>query len=143
MARPATEPTAPPPQGGWRAWAQDIRRDVVALWFALRDPRTPWYAKLLGGLVLAYVLSPIDLIPDFIPVIGFLDDLILVPLGLLLVTRLIPEAVFAEHKAKADPSYSLPSSLIAGGVILLLWVVVAAGFGLWVYHQLTSWDVPV
>lgn len=72
-----------------RAWARDIKRDVVALWLAARDPRVPVAAKIVSGIVAAYALSPIDLIPDFIPVIGYLDDVILVPLGILLAIRLI------------------------------------------------------
>jgi uncharacterized membrane protein YkvA (DUF1232 family) len=141
MANPTQSP--PKPASGWRAWAEEIRRDVVALWFAVRDPRTPWYAKLIGGLVLAYALSPVDLIPDFIPILGYLDDLILVPLGLLLVTWLIPAEVFAEHKAKADPGYGLPKSLIAGVVIFSLWALAAIGLGFWVQYELRHWDVPV
>lgn len=75
-----------------KKWARAIKRDIVALWLASRDPRVPWYAKVAAGSVAAYALSPIDLIPDFIPVLVYLDDLLIVPLGILLVVRLIPEA---------------------------------------------------
>ena len=73
-----------------KQWARLIKRDVIALWIAARDPRVPWYAKALAMAVAAYALSPIDLIPDFIPVLGYLDDLVIVPLGILLVVRLVP-----------------------------------------------------
>ncbi|RUU78974.1 DUF1232 domain-containing protein, partial [Mesorhizobium sp. M7A.F.Ca.CA.002.05.1.1] len=79
-------------------WARTIKRDVHALYLAARDPRTPWYAKALAVCVASYALSPIDLIPDFIPVIGYLDDVILVPLGVLAVVRMIPPEVMAEHR---------------------------------------------
>src|SRR6266550_6329636 len=84
-----------------KAWARAIRRDVVAVWIAARDPRVPWYAKALALAVAAYALSPIDLIPDFIPVLGYLDDLVIVPVGIFLVVRLIPPDIMAEHRAAA------------------------------------------
>jgi uncharacterized membrane protein YkvA (DUF1232 family) len=86
----------------WKQWARIIKRDVHAIYLASRDPRVPWYAKLTALAVTAYALSPINLIPDFIPVIGCLDDLIVVPLGILLVIRLIPREVMAEHRARAE-----------------------------------------
>src|SRR5690349_19513989 len=79
--------------------ARVIRRDVHALYLAGRDPRVPWYAKVLAAVVAGYALSPIDLIPDFVPVVGYLDDLILVPVGMLVVIRLIPAEIMAEHRA--------------------------------------------
>ena len=82
-------------------WARSIKRDVIALFLAARDPRTPWYAKVAAGLVAAYALSPIDLIPDFIPVLGYLDDLILVPIGIWVVVRLIPADLMREFRADA------------------------------------------
>ena len=82
-------------------WARAIKRDVLALWIAARDPRVPWYAKALAAAVAAYALSPIDLIPDFIPVLGYLDDLVIVPLGILLVVALIPAALMAEFREQA------------------------------------------
>ena len=84
-----------------RRWARTIKREVVVLALAARDPRTPWYAKLLAAAIVAYALSPIDLIPDFIPVIGWLDDLVLMPLGLLLVIRLIPKPLMEEFRLRA------------------------------------------
>jgi len=84
-----------------RAWARGLKRDVMALWLAARDPRVPMLAKLLAGLVAAYALSPIDLIPDFIPVLGYLDDLLIVPAGIWLAVRLIPADVLADLRKTA------------------------------------------
>src|SRR5712691_7272352 len=84
-----------------KTWARVLRRDVVAVWIAARDPRVPWYAKAVALAVAAYAVSPIDLIPDFIPVLGYLDDLIIVPLGILLVIKLIPAGLMAEFRTQA------------------------------------------
>jgi uncharacterized membrane protein YkvA (DUF1232 family) len=107
-----------------RGWARGIKRDVYALYLSARDPRVPWYAKAVAVVVAAYALSPIDLIPDFIPVLGYLDDLILVPLGILLAVRLIPPAVFAEHRATAT-SEPLQASRGAAAVIVAIWIGLA------------------
>src|ERR1700736_5318055 len=85
----------------WKQWARLARRDAHALYFAARDPRVPWYAKAVAIAVAAYALSPIDLIPDFIPVVGYLDDLIIVPLRITLVVSMVPDDVMAEHRATA------------------------------------------
>ncbi len=92
----------------WRARARELKIQVHALLLAYRDPRTPWYAKALAVLVAAYALSPIDLIPDFIPVLGQLDDLLLVPLGIALAVRLIPREVLADCRARAREADSRP-----------------------------------
>lgn len=92
-----------------RRWAGIVMRDAAALALAARDPRTPWYAKLVAMLVVAYALSPIDLIPDFIPVLGWLDDLILLPLGVLLVIRLMPKPLMAELRRKAAGGNGTPT----------------------------------
>jgi uncharacterized membrane protein YkvA (DUF1232 family) len=105
-----------------RAWARALKREITVLAAAVRDPRTPWPAKLLGVAVVAYALSPIDLIPDFIPVLGFVDDAILLPLGIWAVRRMIPAEVYAEHQAKTDPNQRLPSSTGAAIVIAGLWI---------------------
>ncbi|MFA5899120.1 MAG: YkvA family protein [Hyphomicrobium sp.] len=115
--------------GRLRGWARSIKRDVHALYLSARDPRVPWYAKAVAIAVAAYALSPIDLIPDFIPVLGYLDDLIIVPLGILLAVQLIPADVFAEHRATADET-PLPSSRTAAAVIIAIWIglaLIAAG----------------
>ncbi len=114
-----------------KSWARGVKRDVVAIWLAARDPRTPWYARVAALCVAAYALSPIDLIPDFIPVLGYLDDVILVPLGILLVIRLIPPEVLAEHRAAAEArTGKRPVSKAGAAVIVALWVL-GAGVLLW------------
>jgi uncharacterized membrane protein YkvA (DUF1232 family) len=105
-----------------RGWARDILRDVHAVWLAARDPRTPWYAKWLAIAVAAYAFSPIDLIPDFIPVLGYLDDLLLVPLGVWLAVRLIPKDVLAEHRAAAALASAQPKARTAAVVIVSIWI---------------------
>lgn len=109
-----------------KKWARLVKRDVVALSLAARDPRVPWYAKALAALVAGYALSPIDLIPDFVPVAGYLDDLILVPLGILLVVRLIPPAIMAEHRETAAAAQDRPVSRVAAMVIAFVWLVSVA-----------------
>jgi uncharacterized membrane protein YkvA (DUF1232 family)/uncharacterized membrane protein YoaK (UPF0700 family) len=109
-----------------RGWAREVKQDVHAVWLAARDPRTPWYAKALALLVASYALSPIDLIPDFIPVLGYLDDVVLVPLGVLLVLRLIPVEVMEQHRAAAALAVQRPVSRVAVVVIVALWLAAAA-----------------
>lgn len=104
-------------------WARNIRSDVVALWVAARDPRTPWHAKLLAGLVAAYALSPVDLIPDFIPVLGLLDDILIVPLGILLVIRLIPESLMNEFRRTAYKLAEKPTSWMGMLFIGMIWLI--------------------
>jgi len=113
-----------------RGWARAIKRDVVALWLAARDPRTPWPAKVAATAVAAYALSPIDLIPDFIPVLGYLDDVIIVPLGILLAVRLVPPDLMAEFRAEAERREGRPTSRTGAAVIVTLWIASAA-FLLW------------
>lgn len=108
-----------------RTWAKNIKRDVHAVWLAARDPRTPLLAKVLALIVAAYAVSPIDLIPDFIPIIGYLDDLIIVPLGIMLVVRLIPAEVMREHRETAAQASRRPVSRITAGVFILIWVICA------------------
>jgi uncharacterized membrane protein YkvA (DUF1232 family) len=110
-----------------RQWARTVKADVHAIWLAARDSRTPWYAKVLAVVVAAYALSPIDLIPDFIPVLGYLDDVVLVPLGVLLVIRLIPGEVMEEHRAAARCAERRPISRAAAVVIILIWTLAAIG----------------
>ena len=105
-----------------KQWARIIRRDVVALWIAARDPRVPWYAKAMAGVVAAYALSPIDLIPDFIPVLGYLDDLIIVPAGILLTVRMIPAPLMVEFRAEAARRQERPSSRAGFVAIMCLWI---------------------
>ena len=107
-----------------KAWARRIKRDGVRLWFAGKNPRTPWYAKALGAIVVAYALSPIDLIPDFIPVLGYLDDVLLLPILIWLTVKLLPADVLSECRSQADDwmqsQANKPRS--RGGVALVLGV---------------------
>jgi uncharacterized membrane protein YkvA (DUF1232 family) len=112
-----------------RQWARLARREVYAVDRAARDPRVPWYAKALAFCVAGYALSPIDLIPDFVPVLGYIDDLIIVPLGILIVLKLIPPEIMAEHRALAAAAQRRPVSHAATIVIVVVWaasIVVAA-----------------
>ena len=103
--------------------ARELKKDVMALYLAYRRPDVPWYAKLFAAVVVGYALSPIDLVPDFIPVLGYLDDLILIPLGISLAVRMIPRTVMEECRKKAEEIFreGKPTSKIAGAVIALLW----------------------
>jgi uncharacterized membrane protein YkvA (DUF1232 family) len=108
-----------------RTWAGALKRDIRAIYLAARDPRVPWYAKALAMAVAGYALSPIDLIPDFIPVIGYLDDLVLVPLGIWLVVSLIPEEIMTECRARASATRP-PKSGAAMVAIIAIWILAAS-----------------
>ena len=114
-----------------RHWARRIKRDGVTLWFAGRHPRTPWHAKALGMFVVAYALSPVDLIPDFIPVLGYLDDVLLLPGMIWLAVRLLPPAVLEDSRLRAEAWMTeqgrKPVSKVGAAVIVLLWAAAAAG----------------
>ena len=112
----------------WKETARQLKREVYALYFAVRDPRVPWYAKLLAGGIVAYALTPIDLIPDFIPVLGYLDDLIIVPLGVIIALKLIPPPVMAECRQKSAEvmAQGKPISRAAAVVIIAIWLLLAA-----------------
>ena len=119
-----------------KKWARDVKRDVLALYLAARDPRVPWYAKVMAALVAAYALSPIDIIPDFIPVLGYLDDLILLPLGIAVVVRLIPDEVMADLRRQAEERmHARPRSVVGAVVVVLLWLVVAVFLVRWIYKR--------
>lgn len=109
--------------------ARALKAEAYVLYLAARHPRTPWYAKLLVAAIVAYAFSPVDLIPDFIPVLGLLDDLVLIPLGILLAIRLVPADVLAECRARAQERRKRVSR-VAGAFIVTLWIVLA-GLGLW------------
>ena len=117
-----------------RDWARRIKRDVHALYLAAGDPRVPWYAKGLAAAVAGYALSPIDLIPDFIPVVGYLDDVLLVPLGILLVIRMIPPDVMAEHRNVAAAALDRPVSRGATVAIVSIWMAAVALSG-WLAYR--------
>ncbi|MGH6787626.1 MAG: YkvA family protein [Novosphingobium sp.] len=114
-----------------REWAGLLKREVLVLWLAARDPRVPWVAKLLAGLVAGYALSPIDLIPDFIPVLGLLDDLLIVPAGIWLTLRLVPPDLLAElREAAAARAWPKPSRA-AAGAIAAVWLLGVAVVTWW------------
>jgi len=118
-----------------RHWARRIKRDGIALWFAVKHPETPWYAKALGLFVVAYALSPIDLIPDFIPVLGYLDDVLLLPCLIWLTVWLLPPEVLAECRRQAcawsEANGAKPTSRVGAAVIVLLWLGVGVAAWLW------------
>lgn len=105
-----------------KSWARALKRDVVALWLAARDERVSWHAKAVAGAVAAYALSPIDLIPDFVPVIGYLDDLVIVPAGIWLAIRLVPADVLKEHRKTAAEISARPVSRAGMAAIIVIWV---------------------
>jgi len=105
----------------WKQRARSFRREIYALYLACRDPRTPWYAKTMAAVVVAYAASPIDLIPDFVPVLGYVDDLLLLPLGIWLAIRLVPAHVMAESREQAAVQMDRPTSRAAAVVIVGIW----------------------
>ena len=111
--------------------AKELKQFTLVAYYAARDPRTPTFARVLALLVAAYALSPIDLIPDFIPILGYLDDIVLVPLGLALVIRLLPEPVLASARKQAQGASERPASKLAAGVIVAVWLLVIFLFGRW------------
>lgn len=122
----------------WRTWARRLEQEALAIWLAAKDPRMPWSAQLVALVVAAYAFSPIDFIPDAIPVIGLLDDLLLVPLGLWLALRLTPAEVLADARAEAVErlAHGLPVSRTAAAVIVVLWIVSVAALVWWAW---TAW----
>ncbi len=117
--------------------ARHLKAETFALYLAARDPRTPWYAKFLVAGIVAYAFSPIDLIPDFVPVLGYLDDLILIPMGIALAIKLVPHSVLAECRARAQGTIQngKPVSRVAGAVIVVIWLVLAALCIVWAYKS--------
>jgi uncharacterized membrane protein YkvA (DUF1232 family) len=118
-----------------KTWAKRIKVDVMALWMAARDPRTPWLAKVVAAAVAAYALSPVDLIPDFIPVLGYLDDLVIVPLGILLAVRLVPPELMAEYRASALVRSERPISRAGLIGIVTIWMTVLAVILWWLWRR--------
>jgi len=114
-----------------KQWAHKVKRDVVAVYFAARHQETPIWVRLLAWAVAAYALSPIDLIPDFIPVLGYLDDLIIVPVGLIVVIRLLPPHILADSRAKAAEVMAKPRSLTAAALFVVIWILCGGGLLYW------------
>ena len=119
-----------------KAWARRLKVSLIVLYLAVSDPRTPWYARVLGAAVVAYAFSPIDLIPDFIPVLGYLDDLVIVPAGIWLVLRLIPVEVMHDARARVEEQLRKPKpvSWTGAALIALVWVTLAAAAA-WVWFR--------
>ncbi|MEP6721517.1 MAG: YkvA family protein [Variovorax sp.] len=122
-----------------REWATRVKRDGVTLWFAGKHPATPWYAKALGVFVVGYALSPIDLIPDFIPVLGYVDDVLLLPALIWLAVRMIPESTLAECRSQADDwmqsAGKKPTSRSGAAVIVTLWIAISVAGWYWQAHH--------
>lgn len=119
--------------------ARKLKAEIFALYLAARDPRTPWYAKLFAAGIVAYAFSPIDLIPDFVPVLGYLDDLILIPMGVTLAIKLVPHLVFVDCRLRAQETIgngSKPVSWVAGVFMVVVWLLSAALCVAWFYRQL-------
>jgi uncharacterized membrane protein YkvA (DUF1232 family) len=130
---PGTRPDSGTEQATWRSrlktWAGVMRRDAVALWLAARDPEVPWYAKVLAALIAGYALSPIDPIPDFIPILGWLDELVVVPAGVALVVALVPRATMERLRREASLRLDRPSSRLAAAGVVIGWLALAVGAG--------------
>jgi uncharacterized membrane protein YkvA (DUF1232 family) len=118
----------------WRAQARRLKREVYALYYAYKHPRVPWYAKVMAACIVAYAFSPIDLIPDPVPILGYLDDLVLLPIALVLVLRLIPDDVLAECRRLALGRQARPVSWIAAGVIVAVWLGAAGVLGYFLFR---------
>lgn len=124
-----------------KQWARGFKAEVYAVYLACKDPRVPWYARILAACVVAYAFSPIDLIPDFIPVIGYLDDLVIVPLGIIVVLRLIPTEVMEECRAAAlaAAEEGKPTNWVAAAIIFALWIVLAISVGVFILQRAGRW----
>lgn len=125
---------------GLQTKARQIKQQTFVLYLAYRNPDTPWYAKVFGALVVAYAFSPIDLVPDFIPVLGYLDDLILVPVGIALALKMIPVAVLKEARLEAETGFidGKPKSWVVGAIIIAIWVIVLALAVLWIVRWIVG-----
>ncbi len=119
-----------------RAWARRIKRDVMVLWFARKHPDTPLLAKVICVLAVLYALSPIDLVPDFVPILGYIDDALLLPAMIWLAVRLLPSHVLASCREQANDwmsrQGSKPKSYIGAAIVVVLWAVVAYLFWRWI-----------
>ena len=118
----------------WKQRVRQLKKETYAIYIACKDPRVPWYARVFAGFVVAYAFSPIDLIPDVIPILGYLDDLVLVPLGIILVLKMIPPVVLAECREKAEAlmNQGKPTSRIAAIVIMAIWLFLGILAVIWI-----------
>ncbi|WLD93092.1 YkvA family protein [Alkalihalobacillus sp. AL-G] len=118
-----------------KKWARKLKSELLVLYYSYKDKRVPWNAKLIAILVVGYAFSPIDLIPDFIPILGYLDDIILLPLGIALAIKLIPDHVFQEYQVKVNEKEGKekPRNWIAGLIVLVIWLLVISGLAYYLY----------
>ena len=121
-----------------KAWAKNLKRQLFILYFAYRDERVPWYVKLFTACIVAYAFSPIDLIPDFIPILGYLDDVIILPLGIMFALKMIPKSVISDCEVKANEMMKngKPKNWIVGSLIIFIWSVIVIWILLNVFHVL-------
>jgi len=121
-----------------RQWAAEIKQQTYALYLAYKDPRVRWHAKLFGALVVAYALSPIDLIPDFIPILGYLDDFVLIPLGIALAVRMIPKDVMQDcrTKARSEMMVRKRKNWVAGSIVIFIWLCVLALIAVTIFKRI-------
>ena len=121
-----------------KAWAKNLKRQIFILYFAYRDERVPWYVKLFTACIVAYAFSPIDLIPDFIPILGYLDDVIILPLGIMFALKMIPKDVISDCEVKANEMMKngKPKNWIVGSLIIFIWSVIVLWILLNVFHVL-------
>ena len=115
----------------WQHWARHLKSEAMALYLAYRDPRTPWIARVVLVVVVAYAFSPIDLIPDFIPILGYVDDLLLLPLGIAVAIRLLPAEVLMDCRKQASQMVDKPVSRVAAAIIVTIWILVGVGMVRW------------
>lgn len=123
---------------GLRQWARELKRQTLVVYFVARDPRTPWPLRLLALGIAAYALSPIDLIPDVIPFLGYLDDLVIVPLGLLLVLRRVPAEVLDDARQRAAAAATRPVSRAMAAIIVVIWVASLTALGAWLWRSMPA-----
>ena len=125
---------------GWslRTWAKHLKLQTLAVYYVAKDKRTPWLPRIIAMLVAAYAFSPIDLIPDFIPVLGLLDDLIILPLGIALALRLVPQEIWQAAQERAAIDSQRPASLVAAVLIATIWLSVIAALGWWSYQEMRT-----
>ncbi|TDB27248.1 DUF1232 domain-containing protein [Stenotrophomonas sp. ATCM1_4] len=123
---------------GLRQWAKELKRQTLVVYFVARDPRTPWPLRLLALGIAAYALSPIDLIPDVIPLLGYLDDLVIVPLGLLLVLRRVPAEVLDDARQRAAAAATRPVSRAMAAIILVVWIASLTALGAWLWRSMPA-----
>jgi uncharacterized membrane protein YkvA (DUF1232 family) len=122
-----------------KTWAKNLKRQIFILYYACKDDRVPWYAKVFIACVVAYAFSPIDLIPDFIPILGYLDDIILLPIGIMLALKMIPKEVLFDCEVKAEELVrnGKPKNWVAGSIIVIIWAVITIWIILKVYQLLS------